>query len=87
MSNNLTNKNSGVSVASLVCAIVSFFINPLSLLPTVALILGIVGLATANGRPKSCAVWGIILSVVAGIFQIVVDLILSIFTFGLSFLF
>ncbi len=87
MSDNLSNKNSGVSIASLVCAIVSFFCNPLSALPTVALILGIVGLATANGRPKGCAIWGIVLSIIAAVLQLLADLVCSIFTAGLSFLF
>ncbi|MBQ8345257.1 MAG: hypothetical protein IJY42_03215 [Clostridia bacterium] len=80
-------KAPAVSTVSLVLAIVSFFCNPFSVLPLAALICGIVGLCIANGRPKGQAIAGIILSIVAGIWQVILDAILGIFTFGLSFLF
>ncbi len=80
-------KASGVSVASLVCALVAFVFNPLSLLHIVAIILGIVGCATANGRPKGIAIAGIILGCVCIVWQGILDIVLAMFTFGLSFLF
>ncbi|MBQ2755399.1 MAG: hypothetical protein IJF27_01865 [Oscillospiraceae bacterium] len=80
-------KNNGVALASLICGIVAFILNPLYLISVAAIITGIIGIANANGAPKGKAVAGIILAVIATAFQFTLDLILSVFTFGLSFFF
>ena len=80
------NKASGVAVASLVCGIAGFFCNPLSLVCLAAIVLGIVGLATAGSRPKGTAVAGLCLGIAGAICQFIADLILSVFTLGMSFI-
>lgn len=77
-----TNKASGVSVAALICGIFGFFCSPFYLVNLAAIILGIVGLATANGRPKGMATAGLILGITGAIWQFVMDIILTIFTMG-----
>lgn len=80
-------KASGVCVASLICSLVAFIFNPLSLLHIVGIVLGIVGCATSGNRPKGMAIAGIILGCICILWQGIVDIILSVFTFGLSFIF
>lgn len=80
-------KASGVCVASLICSLVAFIFNPLSLLHIVGIVLGIVGCATSGNRPKGMAIAGIILGCICILWQGIIDIILSVFTFGLSFIF
>lgn len=72
---------------SLILACVSFVINPLSLLPTVAFILGVVGLIVGlcNHKPVGTSIAGLLIAIFTGVVQLVVDLILAIPTLGLSF--
>lgn len=77
-------KNSGVSIAALVCGIVGFIINPLYLVSVAAIVLGIVGLCQ-KGSSKGMAATGLILGCVSLACQFVLDLVLSVFTFGLTF--
>ena len=79
-------KDSGVCVVALICGIVAFIYNPLYLVSVSAVITGIVGL-TGNRDSKGLAVTGLILGILAFLLQLVVDIVLSVFTFGLSFLF
>ncbi|MBQ8605224.1 MAG: DUF4190 domain-containing protein [Clostridia bacterium] len=78
-------KGNGLSIASLVCGLVSFFgcCNPLYLVSATAVILGIVALCV--NRSKGMAITGIILGVVGAGIWIILDAILSVFTMGLSF--
>ena len=80
-------KGNGVSIASLVCGLVSFFgcCNPLYLVSAAAVILGIVALCV--NRSKGMAIAGIILGVVGAAIWVVVDIFLAVFTGGLSFCF
>ncbi len=76
-------KESGVGVAAMICGIVSFLCNPFYLVVMAAVILGIVGIATANGRPKGMAITGLILGIVATGCQIIIDIL----TLGVGFFF
>ncbi len=75
----------GVTIASLCCGIACFFINPLYLTCLAAVVLGIVGLCMPG--KKALAGVGIALGVVGFVVQFIIDIILSIFTMGASFLF
>lgn len=88
MSYNGMNKGtSGISIAALVCAIVSIFFNPLYLISLLAIIFGIIGLLTSWNRPKGCATAGLILGIIFLCIDFVFDLIMLPLTFGLSFFF
>ena len=76
----------GVGVASFVCGLICFLCNPFYLICLAAVILGIVGLCQA-GKPKGLAAAGLILGIFGTITQVILDLVLSVFTLGLSFLF
>lgn len=78
-------KAKGVSVASLVCGIVGFFCNPLYLVNLAAIICGIIGIATSKEEPKGMAIVGLILGIVGIGVQVTVDLLVTIFSFGLGF--
>lgn len=78
-------KTNGVGIASLVCGIVGFMINPLYLVSVGAVVCGIVGIATGKDKPKGTAIAGLILGLVAWGLQFICDFVLSIFTLGLSF--
>ncbi len=77
---------SGAATAALVCGIIAFFFNPLYLISIVAIITGFVGIA-AKPSNKGSAVGGVILGFISLATQFVLDLVLSVFTFGLSFFF
>ena len=77
---------SPVSIVSMVLGIVAFFFNPFYASCLAAIVTGIVGLSTSQGRPKGFAIAGLVLGGVALVMQFIVDLVLSFFTFGLSFL-
>lgn len=83
--NNNTTSN-GVGIASFICGLSCFLCNPLYLVCLAAIVLGIVGLCQA-GKSKGFAIAGLILGIVGSVTQFILDLILSVFTFGLSFLF
>lgn len=88
MSNNYgtpVKQSNTVCIVALICGIVAFLFNPMYLVSVSAVITGIVGM-TGNRDSKGLAITGLILGIVAFLFQVVVDIILSFFTFGLSFL-
>lgn len=78
-------KSNGIATASLILGIASFFCNPLYLFGFLAVVLGIIALC--KGQSKGRAVWGIVLGFAGIIAQIVADLLLSVFTMGLSIFF
>ena len=80
-------KASGVALASFICGVVGVLFNPFYGVSLAAIILGIVGIATAKDRPKGMAIAGLIIGCVVLPVQLVLDIILSMFTFGLSFCF
>ena len=75
-------KSNGLSIASPVCGIVGFLINPLSLVTLAAFVCGLIALLSRNQGSKGMAIAGIILSLM----QFVLEFILAIFTFGLTLL-
>lgn len=76
----------GLSVASLVCGIISYFCcNPLYLVSIAAVILGIVALCKKES--KGMAIAGLVLGGMSILVCFIVDLCLIPFTFGTSFLF
>ena len=77
-------KVSGVAIAALICGCVGFLINPFYLVSIAAIVLGIVGLALPN-RPKGMALAGLLTGIGSAVCQFVLDLVLSVFTMGLSF--
>lgn len=79
-------KTNGAGVASLVCGIICFFINPLYFVGLAAIITGIVGLSM-NGRPKGTAAAGLILGIIGSICQILFDIIITILTLGMGVFF
>ena len=82
-----TKKSNGVSVAALVCGIVSFCCcNPLYLVSVAAVVLGIVGL-TKKDSSNGMAIAGIILGALSVIICIIIDILLLPFTLGTSFFF
>ncbi len=85
LTDDKANKSSGISIAALCCGIACFFINPCYLTCIAAIVLGIIGLCQPG--KKTLATVGLILGGVGIIAQFIVDLVLSIFTGGLSFLF
>jgi len=80
---HVSSSNRGISIAALVCGIVCFFFNPLYLVCLAAIVLGIVGLCKPGS--KSMAGWGLGLGIIGGIAQFALDLLITIFSFGLGF--
>lgn len=74
----------GVGIAALVCGIAGFFINPLYLVSAAAIILGIVGLCL-KGKSKGTAIAGLILGICACAIQLIIDIIITVFSFGVGF--
>ena len=80
-------QKNGISIAALVCGIISFCCcNPLYLVSIAAIILGIVGMSKNDGS-KGMAVAGLILGAVSIIFCLIVDLVTIPLTMGFGFLF
>lgn len=77
---------STAATVSLIFGIIAFFFNPGYIPCLVAVIAGIVGISSKCSN-KSSAVAGLILGIVFAIWQVILDIILLPFTFGLSFLF
>ncbi|MBE7035876.1 MAG: DUF4190 domain-containing protein [Ruminococcaceae bacterium] len=75
-------KSNGLGIASLVCGIVGFFFNPLGLVTLAAFVCGLIALLGRDYGGKGMAIAGVILSVA----QFVLEIILAIFTFGISLL-
>ncbi len=69
------NSPSGVSIASLCCGIAGFCINPFYLVNLAAIVTGIIGLASKDGKPKGMAIAGLCLGVFGAMCQFVVDLL------------
>lgn len=80
-------QKNGIGTAALICAIIAFIFNPLYILPSVAFILGVVGLIVGlcNHKPVVTSIAGLLIAIFTGVVQLVVDLILAIPTLGLSF--
>ena len=79
-------KASGVSVAALICGIVGVCCcNPFYLMNLAAVVLGIIGIATAKDRPKGMAIAGLILGISGVLVQIIGDLVITICSFGTGF--
>ncbi len=79
----MENKGSGICIASLVCSLVAFFIcDPLCAVSITAIVLGIIGMC-GNYSGKGMAVAG----VCVGAIDLVLEVILAIFTLGTSLLF
>lgn len=79
----MESKGKGMCIASLVCSLVAFFVcDPLCLVSITAVILGIVGVC-GNYEGKGMAIAGICI----GAFDLLTEVILAIFTFGISLLF
>ncbi len=76
-------KNSGVGIAAMICGIVAFFIDPLYVTSLAALIMGIIGVCDKTHK-KGMAIAGIILAVVSGICQIMMDIFLTVFSAGIG---
>lgn len=77
-------KGNGLSIASMVCGLVAFFCcNPLYMVSTAAVILGIVALCV--NRSKGMAITGIVLGALSVIIWVVIDILLAPFTLGVSF--
>ena len=78
-----------IGTISLICALIAFILNPLYILPSVAFILGIVGLIVGlcSHKPVGTSVAGLILSIGAYIVQIVVDTLITIITLGFGAIF
>ena len=81
-------KKNGLSLASFICGIVSFLgcCNPFYLVSLAGFILGIVALFNKNTGSKWMGVVGIILSILAVVIWVIIDILLLPFTFGASFL-
>lgn len=79
-------KASGVSIASLICGIAGFCCSPLYLVNWAAIVMAIIGLAGAKGRPKGMAIAGLVLGIVGFLLQSFGDTIISVFTMGFGFI-
>ena len=80
-------KTSGVSIAALVCGLVSLCCcNPLYLVSVAAIILGAIGIIK-NDESKGMAIAGLVLGIVSVVICVIMDIILIPFTLGTSFFF
>jgi hypothetical protein len=77
-------KESGVGLASVICGGVAFLFNPLYLVSLAAVILGIIGIAKANSRPKTMAIVGLCLGGALIVLGIVWDVLITIFSAGIG---
>lgn len=77
-------KGSGCSIAALICGIAAFIINPCYLTCLAAIILGIVGISRKEPS-KGMAIAGLILGIVAIALQILGDILITVFSFGMGF--
>lgn len=78
-------QSNGCAVASLVCGIIAFLcFNPMYLISITAIVLGIVGVSKHDSS-KGMATAGIILGAVSIVTSFIMDLIVTIFSFGLGF--
>ena len=79
-------KASGVALAAFICGIVGICCcNPMYLMNLAAIVLGIVGIATAHDRPKGMAIAGLCMGIGGILLQFVADLLITIFSFGTGF--
>lgn len=77
-------EKNGLCTASLVLGILGFFINPCYIMSILAIVFGAVG----KGKPCSNAGQGrtgMILGIIAIIVQLVIDIIITIFSAGIGF--
>ena len=80
-------KTNACGLISLILACVALVFNPLYLLPIAAVILGVIGLiiGITKKAPIGTSIAGLILGVVFIGVQFLVDLIITLLTFGLGF--
>ncbi len=71
-----------IGLVSLILGAVAFIFNPIYGMSIAAIITGIVGIATAGGRPKTKATIGLVLGIVSILIQCIVDSLITIFTMG-----
>ena len=77
------NSKDGLCTAALVLGIIAFFINPLYILSILAIIFGAIG-SGKNSSKKGSARVGIVLGIISLIIQFSLDLVITIFTFGMG---
>lgn len=84
---NVASTKNVCGTISLIMALISIVFNPFYVLPSIAFILGVVGLIVGLVSKKSVgsSVAGIIVAIAAYVIQIVVDLVLTLISFGLLF--
>ena len=81
----VTSKFNGLGLAALICGICAFLFNPLYLVSIVAIVLGIVGLATARNKSKTMAIVGLCLGGGTLVLSFIADVVLLILSYGFSF--
>ena len=81
--NNANDGKDGLCMASLILGIIGFFINPLYILSILAIVFGIIGMNSTSANADKAKV-GLILGIASLCLQFIVDLLLTIFTFGMG---
>ena len=71
-------------IAGLICAIVSFFLNPLSLLCPTAIIFSVLGMRASDDTPRGTAIAGLVISLLALFWQIFWDTFWTVLTMGIG---
>lgn len=69
--------------AGLVLGIIGFFINPAGIVSILAIIFGAIGM-NANGPKKNMGLAGLLLGIGSLIYQFLIDILITIFSFGLG---
>lgn len=77
-------KEKTIGLVSLILGAVAFLVNPLYGLSIAAIICGAIGIATANGAPKTKAIIGLVLGIVSILFQCCLDSIITVCTAGIG---
>lgn len=77
--------SSGAATAALICGILAFVVNPMYIVSFIAIITGFVGNSKKYSN-KGLAVAGLILGFLSLATQLVVDLLVTIFSFGMGFI-
>lgn len=76
-----------LSIIAFACSLGSWIINPLSLMPFAAIVLGIIALVKSEGRPKWMAIVAIVHAVIAIPIFTAFEIVMAVFTMGGSLLF
>ena len=83
MAGTAGNNKDGICLAALICGLISIFIDPLYLVSIAAVVLGVVGLSGAYEK-RGMAIAGIILGGASIVVQIILDIIVTIFSGGIG---